>query len=71
MTLSRFKHFLIGAAAVIAPAVVTLVNSPTVVDFIHAHPVLAVYFPIAAGVVAQLFHELTKSKQPQPNQPVR
>lgn len=62
MNLSRFKHFLIGALAVIAPAAVTAIESPTVQHFISAHPSLAVYFPIMSGVIVQLYHELTTPK---------
>lgn len=60
MTLSRFKHFAVGALAFLAPAVASIVASPAVQDFVSSHPEDAVLFPIVSGVIVQLYHELSR-----------
>lgn len=62
MSLSRFKHFAVGAIAFLAPAVASMVASPAAQNFITAHPEDAALFPIVSGVIVQLYHELTKTK---------
>lgn len=56
MTVGSFKHFVIGAVAIIAPSVPAIVASPAFLHFVENHPVVAAWFPVIAGVVVELFH---------------
>lgn len=63
---ATFRHFLMGAAAVIVPALPTILASPVVLHFIENHPVWAIYFPILGGIVAELYHRFVPGGTPAP-----
>lgn len=58
--MKSLKHFLVGAGAIVVPALAAIAATPAVTNFIGAHPTLAVYFPILSGAIVAAYHKLTE-----------
>lgn len=68
--MKSLKHFAIGVLAIVIPVAPAIFESPAIQNFIAAHPSYAVYVPIAAGIVVEIFHKLWPTYKPLPPAPV-